>query len=157
MRSCAKHLRILPRRSSTPHSKVIAFIDEHRVDHGVEPICRVLPIAPSTYHLHIAKHDDPSKLSLRAARDLFLKTEIERVVEANYDVFGVRKVWRQMQRKGFDVARRIVARLMGSLELHSAIRGKFASGSRSLSKASIESSRSNSPTLTSQQFHLAPP
>ena len=103
---------------------MIAFIDDHRVDHGVEPICRVLPIAPSTYHLHTAKQADPSKLSLRAARDIALKTEIERVFEANHEVYGVRKVWRQMQREGFDVARCTVARLMRGLGLQGVIRGK---------------------------------
>lgn len=103
---------------------MIAFIDDHRLDYGVESICRVLPIAPSTYHLHVAKQADPSKLSLRAARDVKLKTEIERVFKANHEVYGVRKVWRQMQREGFDVARCTVARLMRGLGLQGVIRGK---------------------------------
>lgn len=103
---------------------MIAFIDDHRQKHGVEPICKVLPIAPSTYHLNAAKRADPSKLSARAKRDLLLKTEIERVFEENYRVYGVRKVWRQLQRENFDVARCTVERLMRSLGLQGVIRGK---------------------------------
>ncbi len=75
---------------------MIAFIDDHRVDHGVEPICRVLPIAPSTYHCHTAQRADPSRLSARAKRDLLLMPEIRRVFKANYEVYGARKVWRQL-------------------------------------------------------------
>ena len=103
---------------------MIAFIDDHREDHGVEPICRVLPIAPSTYHLNAAKRVDPAKLSLRAKRDLALKPEMARVFADNLGVYGVRKVWRQMQREGFDVARCTVARLMRSMGLQGVIRGK---------------------------------
>ena len=103
---------------------MIAFIDDHREDHGVEPVCRVLPIAPSTYHLNAAKRVDPAKLSLRAKRDLALKPEMARVFADNFGVYGVRKVWRQMQREGFDVARCTVARLMRSMGLQGVIRGK---------------------------------
>tara|TARA_R110002167_G_C12569305_1_gene642447 strand:- start:58 stop:963 length:906 start_codon:yes stop_codon:yes gene_type:complete len=103
---------------------MIAFIDDYREDHGVEPICRVLPIAPSTYHLNAAKRVDPAKLSLRAKRDLALKPEMARVFADNFGVYGVRKVWRQMQREGFDVARCTVARLMRSMGLQGVIRGK---------------------------------
>ena len=84
---------------------MIGFIDDHREAYGVEPICRVLPIAPSTYHLHVAKRADPTKMSARARRDEGLKVEIKRVFEDNYEVYGARKVWRQLQREGFDVAR----------------------------------------------------
>lgn len=103
---------------------MIAFIDDQRQEYGVEPICKVLPIAPSTYHLNAAKRADPSRLSSRAKRDLLLKPEIKRVFKANYEVYGVRKVWRQLQREGFDVARCTVARLMRSLGLQGIIRGK---------------------------------
>ncbi len=103
---------------------MIAFIDDHREDHGVEPVCRVLPIAPSTYHLNAAKRVDPAKLSLRAKRDLALKPEMARVFADNFGVYGVRKVWRQMQREEFDVARCTVARLMRSMRLQGVIRGK---------------------------------
>jgi len=103
---------------------MIAFIDDHREEHGVEPVCKVLPIAPSTYHLNAAMRADPSKLSARAKRDAVLKPEIERVFEENYRVYGVRKVWRQLQREGFGVARCTVARLMQGLRLQGVIRGK---------------------------------
>ena len=81
------------------------FIDEHRSEYGVEPICRVLPIAPSTYRDHAARQDDPSKLSDRAKRDAELRPEIRRVWEENFQVYGVRKVWRQLEREGVRVAR----------------------------------------------------
>ena len=64
-----------------------AFIDDHRADYGVEPICKVLPIAPSTYHDHVAKRTDPAKLSARAKRDLELKPAIERVFAENFEVY----------------------------------------------------------------------
>ena len=100
---------------------MIAFIDDHREAHGVEPICKVLPVAPSTYHDHVAKRIDPSRLSARAKRDEALKDEVRRVFEANFRVYGVRKVWRQLQREGFDVARCTVARLMKALDLEGRI------------------------------------
>ena len=103
---------------------MIAFIDDQRAVHGVEPICKVLPIAPSTYHAHEAKRRDPSRLSARARRDLALRIEVRRVFDANYRVYGVRKVWRQLQREGFDVARCTVARLMRAMGLAGVIRGK---------------------------------
>jgi transposase InsO family protein len=103
---------------------MIAFIDDHREAHGVEPICKVLPIAPSTYHDHITKRVDPSRLSARARRDAALKDEVQRAFETNFRVYGVRKVWRQLQREGFDVARCTVARLMRAMSLEGIIRGK---------------------------------
>ncbi len=103
---------------------MIAFIDDHRETHGVEPICKVLPIAPSTYHAHVAKRVDPFRLSARARRDAALKDEVQRVFEANFSVYGVRKVWRQLQREGFDVARCTVARLMRAMGLEGVIRGR---------------------------------
>jgi putative transposase len=71
---------------------MIAFIDDYRGAHGVEPICKVLPIAPSTYHDYVAKRVDPSRLSARAKRDEALKVEVRRVFEENFRVYGVRKV-----------------------------------------------------------------
>ena len=103
---------------------MIAFITEHRDIYGVEPICKVLPIAPSTYRLHAARQRDPSLLPDRARRDLVLMEEIERVFETNYSVYGARKVWRQLRREGRDVARCTVERLMRDLGLAGAIRGK---------------------------------
>jgi len=103
---------------------MIAFIDDHREVHGVEPICNVLPIAPSTYHDHVAKRADPEKLSARAKREGGLRPEIERVFAENFEVYGARKVWRQMLREGFGVARCTVERLMTELGLQGVIRGK---------------------------------
>ena len=103
---------------------MIAFIDDHREVHGVEPICRVLPIAPSTYHAHVAKRANPENLSARARRDMALKPEIARVFAENFEVYGVRKVWRQLQRESFDVARCTVERLMRGMGLQGVIRGK---------------------------------
>jgi transposase InsO family protein len=103
---------------------MIAFIDEHRAIHGVEPICRVLPIAPSTYHAHAARCADPGKLSARAQRDATLRIEIRRVYEENFRVYGVRKVWRQLLREGIAVARCTVARLMRRMGLQGVVRGK---------------------------------
>jgi len=103
---------------------MIAFIDEHRARHGVEPICRVLPIAPSTYHAHAARRVDPGKLPARAQRDITLRTEIRRVYEENFRVYGVRKVWRQLLREGTAVARCTVARLMRAMGLRGVVRGK---------------------------------
>jgi putative transposase len=103
---------------------MIAFIDDHRASYGVEPICKVLPIAPSTYHAHAAKRADPGKLSARAKRDMALQPEIARVFAENFEVYGVRKVWRQMVRERFDVARCTVERLMRGMGLQGVIRGK---------------------------------
>ena len=103
---------------------MIAFIDECRGHYGVEPSCRVLPVAPSTYHEHVAQRRDSSRLSARAQRDEALKPEVMRVFAENFSVYGVRKVWRQMHREGFDVARCTVQRLMRELGLQGVIRGK---------------------------------
>ena len=74
---------------------MIAFIDEHREVYGVEPICRVLLIAPSTYHARVVRRADPSRLPARAQRDAELQGEVRRVFEKNFRVYDVRKVWRQ--------------------------------------------------------------
>ena len=103
---------------------MIAFIDDHRGAHGVEPICKVLQIAPSTYYAHAAKRRDPAKLSARARQDAALKIEVRRVFDQNFSVYGVRKVWRQLKREGFDVARCTVSRLMRDMGLQGVIRGK---------------------------------
>ena len=103
---------------------MVGFIDAHRDAHGVEPICDVLPIALSTYYDHLAKRADPSRLSDRARQDEALRPEILRVFEENWRVYGVRKVWRQLGREGFDVARCTVARLMKSMGIQGIIRGK---------------------------------
>ena len=103
---------------------MIAFIDKHREANGVEPICKVLPIAPSTYHEHVARRGDPSRAPDRAKRDADLRREVQHVFEENLGVYGVRKVWRQLRREGVKVARCTVARLMRDMGLAGVIRGK---------------------------------
>jgi putative transposase len=103
---------------------MIAFIDDHRAVFGVEPICKLLPIAPSTYHAHVARRADPGKQSIRARRDRELSVEIRRVHAENFGVYGVRKVWRQLGREGIRVARCTVERLMRRLGLQGVVRGK---------------------------------
>jgi putative transposase len=98
---------------------MIAYIHEHKDRFGVEPICRVLPIAPSTYYQHSGRPP-----SARALRDAKLKAEIARVHAENFGVYGARKVWRQLHREGITVARCAVERLMGELHLEGARRGK---------------------------------
>jgi putative transposase len=103
---------------------MIAFIDEHRDAYGVEPICKVLPIAPSTYRSYAARRADPARQPVRERRDAALRIDIGRVFDANFRVYGVRKIWRQLQREGIYVARCTVARLMRDMGLAGVIRGK---------------------------------
>jgi putative transposase len=98
---------------------MIAYIDRHKGRFGVEPICQLLPIAPSTYH--DAKR---RPASARAARDAQLKAKIARVHAEHFGVYGARKVWRQLHREGIPVARCTVERLMGELGLEGVRRGK---------------------------------
>jgi putative transposase len=102
----------------------VAFIDAHRETYGVEPICAVLPIAPSTYYEAKARDVDPDRRPARARRDDVLKVEIARVWRENFSVYGVRKVWKQMRREGIGVARCTVRRLMADLGLSGAVRGR---------------------------------
>ena len=102
------------------------FIDEHRHEYGVEPICRVLPIAPSTYHAHAACRADPSRMSKRARRGVELRPEIRRVWRENFEVYGARKVWRQLNREGVVVARCTVARLMTEMGMAGANGSRFS-------------------------------
>jgi hypothetical protein len=83
------------------------IIDQHRDRFGVEPICAVLPIAPSTYFAHAARRADPNLRCDRAKRDAELIPEVQRVFRENFEVYGVRKVWRQLRRKHFDAAPRL--------------------------------------------------
>jgi len=101
-----------------------AFIDDHRQAYWAEPICKVLPIAPSTYYLHAARRADPARAPARIKRDEHLCAAIQRVWDENRQVYGVRKVWRQLQRESTVVARCMVARLMRKLGLRDGIRGK---------------------------------
>ena len=103
---------------------MIAFIDENRDEYGVEPICRTLPIAPSTYHAHDARRRCPERAPPRVVRDVALRREIQRVFAENFQVYGMRKVWRQLNREGFEIARCTVGRLMRAMGLKGVIRGK---------------------------------
>jgi putative transposase len=103
---------------------MVRFIDDHRTTYGVEPICAVLPIAPSTYFRYGAHRADPSQRSARARRDDELRMEIQRVYDANFRVYGPRKVWRQLCREGHNVARCTVERLMRAMGLAGAVRGR---------------------------------
>ena len=79
---------------------MVRFIHDHRDQYGVEPICTVLPIAPSTYHRHRAAQVDPTRRSARAQRDDALRPEIQRVYDEHHQVYGPRKVWKQLRREG---------------------------------------------------------
>lgn len=95
------------------------FIEAHKEKFGVEPMCKVLPIAPATYYASISRPP-----SARALADAMLEAEIKRVFKANYEVYGARKVWKQLKREGIAVARCTVERLMRELGLRGVVRGK---------------------------------
>ena len=101
-----------------------AFVDENRDEFGVEPICAELPIAPSTYYEHKRREREPDRRSARDRRDAELVPQIRRVWEANFGVYGARKVWRQLQREGIEVARCTVERLMRREGLQGVVRGE---------------------------------
>lgn len=103
---------------------MVAFIDDHRDESGVEPICAVLPIAPSTYYAVKARQANPALRSARARSDDGLRCEIRRVWDENRQVYGTRKVWKQLTREGLEVARCTVARLMAEMGLRGAVRGR---------------------------------
>jgi putative transposase len=130
---------------------MIAFIDAHREVYGVEPICRVLPIAPSTYYAHAARRADPERLPRRAQRDVRLQAEIRRVWEENFRVYGVRKVWRQLRREGIEIARCTTTRLMKQMGLAGAIRGKAVKTTVSNAAAPCPRDKVN------RQFHAPQP
>ena len=103
---------------------MVSFIDEHRESYGVEPICETLPIALSTYYEHKARERDPERLPERVKRDQELCREVQRVFDENFQVYGVRKVWKQLNREEIPVARCTVARLMNDQGLAGAVRGR---------------------------------
>jgi transposase InsO family protein len=103
---------------------MVSFIDTHREEHGVEPICAVLPIAPSTYYAQKAKQAEPERRSARARREEQLCAEIQRAWNENQQVYGAKKIWKQLNREGIRVARCTVARLMAELGLAGAVRGR---------------------------------
>ncbi len=103
---------------------MVSYIDDYKASYGVESICKVLPIAPSTYYEHKIKQQQPDRRSSRTKRDDKLKVEIQRTWEENFQVYGVRKVWHQLQRQDVNVARCTVARLMKTLGLRGVVRGR---------------------------------
>jgi putative transposase len=103
---------------------MVSFIDAHRAEYGVESICAQLPIAPSQYYEHKVREVDPARLPPRLQHDQTLVPEIRRVFEENFGVYGARKVWRQLGREDFAVARCTVERLMRALGLQGAVRGR---------------------------------
>jgi putative transposase len=124
---------------------MVAFIEEQRAVYGVEPICAVLPIAPATYYEHRAWKLDPKRRSERAKRDDELRFEIERVWKQNFSVYGAEKVWRQLRREAFDVARCTVERLMRAMGLRAR-----SVGGRSRSRRSATKRRYGRPTSRSE-------
>ena len=103
---------------------MVQFIDAHRAEYGVEPICAQLPIAPAVYYEHKARQQDPERQPPRIRRDQVLRGEIQRVYDTNFRVYGARKIWRQLGREGIAAPRCTVERLMRSLGLAGAVRGK---------------------------------
>lgn len=112
----------------------------------------MVQVAPYTYHHHQAAcRRDPSRLSVRAKRDIALKPEIARVFDENFKVYGVRKIWRQLRREGFDIARCTVERLMREMGLQGVIRGKGARTTFSDKSASCPLDQVN------REFHAPAP
>jgi putative transposase len=103
---------------------MVRFINDHRDQYGIEPMCAVVPIAPSTYFRQRARQGDPTRRSARARRDDDLRLAIRRVWDANFQVYGPRKVWRALRREGLQVARGTVVRLMREMGLAGAVRGR---------------------------------
>jgi putative transposase len=103
---------------------MIEFVDRHRESVGVEPLCRALQIAPSTYYERKTQRVNPDRRSLRRRRDDELCGDIRRVWDSNFGVYGARKVWRQLRREGSTAARCTVERLMRSMGLQGVVRGK---------------------------------
>ena len=102
---------------------MVSFIDANRDAYGVEPICKQLPIAPSVYYEMKARAANPETIPPRLLRDRELSREIQRVYGENFEVYGARKVWRQLNREDVAVARCTVERLMRSLSLQGVVRG----------------------------------
>jgi putative transposase len=103
---------------------MVAFIDQHREEYGIESMCSVLAISPSTYYEHARRRREPECRPARQKRDDELRTDIARVYESNQFVYGAKKVWRQLRREDVRVARCTVARLMAKMGLRGAVRGR---------------------------------
>ena len=103
---------------------MVAFIDEHRDEHGVEPICELLPIAPSTYYEHKARQADRSRLPAREHADVLARGHVRRVWQNSGGRYGVRKVWKQLHREDIPIAKCTVRRLMRQMGLQGVTRGR---------------------------------
>jgi putative transposase len=103
---------------------VIAFVDQHRQQHGVEPLCKALQIAPSGYRRHAARQRNPALLPARAKRDAELMPLLQNTWNAHRQVYGADKLWKQLRRQQVVVARCTVERLMRHLGLRGVVRGK---------------------------------
>ena len=130
---------------------MVEFIDEHRAEYGVEPICDQLPIAPAIYYEYKAREAEPERQPPRVRRDAEIRPEIRRVYDENFQVYGARKVWKQLCRDGVGVARCTVERLMRSLGLQGVVRG----GKR---RTTISGDRTDGPAdLVKRQFTATHP
>jgi putative transposase len=132
---------------------MVDFIQEHKATYGVEPICRVLPIAPSTFHEHEARRRAPERRPRRTKRDEVLCAEIQRVESEAYDgVYGAKKVWRQLHREGTSVARCTVERLMRRMAISGVRRG------RAFKVTTITDQATTRPSdLVQREFHATAP
>ena len=131
---------------------MVEFVEDNRRSYGVEPICTMLPIAPSTYYDHRARRLDPEKRPARARRDEALIPEIQRVYDENQEVYGADKIWRQMGREGTTVARCTVERLMRSIGLRGAVRGRAFKVTTTSDKSAMRP-----PDLVERHFHAEAP
>lgn len=118
---------------------MVQFIDDHGDKYGVELICATVPIAPSTYFLHKAPQADPSQRSARPQRDDQWRIEIQRVWDANHQVYGPRKVWKQLRREGHRIARCTVRRLMRAMGLAGATSCTIATAASDISRSAMPS------------------
>jgi len=103
---------------------MIAFIEEHKVDHGVEPICRVLPIASSTFYARAAVEHDPDLASDRAKKDVLDRAKIKEAFNNSGKRYGSRKIWHELRRNKYNIARCTVERLMKAMEIQGVVRGQ---------------------------------
>jgi putative transposase len=103
---------------------MVSFVDDHKAKYAVESICKQLPIVPSTFYEHKAREAYPDRLPSRAKHDIDLSITIQRVWQENFRVYGVRKVWRQLNHESIRVARCTVERLMRQLSIQGVVRGR---------------------------------
>ena len=131
---------------------MVGFIDAHREEYGVEPICAVVPIAPSVYYEYKARARAPEHRPVRVRRDETLAPQVQRVWREHREVYGVRKVWKQLRREGYAVARCTVARLMRRLGLAGVVRGR-----RFTVTTTPDLAAARPPDLVARQFTAARP